>query len=76
MTEYEFLEEMSENLRKMMKRRDISQTMLAKMTGIDRTSINRYSKGVSAPSLRNLTNICWALECDLDDIIVAWDYID
>lgn len=76
MTEFEFIDEISENLRKMMERRNISQRKLAQLTGIDRSSINKYANGVCVPTLKNMYNICWALECDLSDIVDTWDYID
>lgn len=76
MTIFEFIEDLSHNLRNMMERRNISQSQLSRMTGIDRTTINKYVNGVHIPPLQKLANICWALECDLSDIVDTWDYID
>ena len=48
----------------------ISQYRLAQLTGINRSTINRYENGlIQKASFDNLLKICEALEVDIKDII-------
>ena len=48
----------------------ISQYRLAQLTGINRSTINRYEKGlIQRVSFDNLLKICEALEIDIKEII-------
>ena len=48
----------------------ISQYRLAQLTGINRSTINRYEKGlIQKVSFDNLLKICEALEVDIKNII-------
>ena len=48
----------------------ISQYRLAQLTGINRSTINRYENGlIQKVSFDNLLKICEALEIDIKEII-------
>lgn len=48
----------------------ISQYRLAQLTGINRSTINRYENGlIQKVSFNNLLKICEALEIDIKEII-------
>ena len=63
------------NLRLTMEEEGISQSRLAKETGISQSTINRYCNGTIVPSVINLNNIACVLDCDIDDIAEFYDYI-
>lgn len=76
MTEYEFIEDISKNLIKLMNDRGISQSKLAKESDVDRSLLNKYINGVSIPSLKNIANICLVLDCQIDDIVTIFELIE
>lgn len=76
MTELEFMNEIAEGLQEVSKRRGISQRELSRRTGIDGSIINRYFNGKIMPSLKNLHNICYALKCDMYDIVMILDKVE
>lgn len=75
MSEQEFLEDISFSLRSAMNEKGISQTKLAKMTGINRQLINCYVNGKRMPSLKNLLNMFFVLDLRIEDEIDMFDLI-
>lgn len=75
MSEYEFLEEFVSNLEYFMRERGLNQNQLAKQAGLSRSTINRYMKLESMPTLPALLNIRYILDCELDDLIPTYDFI-
>lgn len=75
MSEQDFLEDISFSLRSAMSEKGISQTKLAKMTGISRQLINCYVNGKRMPSLKNLLNMFFVLDLHIDDEIDMFDLI-
>lgn len=58
------------DLKPVMEKKHITAYRLSKMTGIKRDTIHRYRYDkLYRVDLFNLAKICWALDCDSDDII-------
>ena len=76
MSEVELIDIFSDNLRDLMDERGFSQRALEKESGINHASISRYLKTERMPTVRALINLSIALECDLDDLVPTYDYID
>ena len=76
MSEVELIDIFSDNLRDLMDERGFSQRALANESGINHASISRYLKKERIPTVRALINLSVALECNLDDLVPTYDYID
>ena len=60
----------SEKIKELRENKGISQYRLAELTGINRSTINRYENGsIQKISFDNLIKICEALEIDIKEII-------
>lgn len=75
MTELEFIDIFGDNLRDLLIEIGINQNQLSKETGISRTTINRYVNKQLMPSLKNVINICYCFDCNIDDLIPTYDKI-
>ena len=61
---------MGEKIKELRESKGISQYRLAELTGINRSTINRYENGsIQKISFDNLLKICEALEIDIKKII-------
>ena len=61
---------MGEKIKELRENKGISQYKLAELTGINRSTINRYENGsIQKISFDNLLRICEALEIDIKEII-------
>ena len=61
---------MGEKIKELRESKGISQYRLAELTGINRSTINRYENGsIQKISFDNLLKICKALETDIKEII-------
>ena len=61
---------MGEKIKNLRESKSISQYRLAELTGINRSTINRYENGsIQKISFDNLLKICEALETDIKEII-------
>lgn len=69
MTELEFMRVIGENIKNELDGAWMSQRELAEETKINESVISRYIRGETMPSLKNIVNIVYALDCDLEDII-------
>lgn len=67
MTFDECQHEFSIRLKNIMYQKTISQSELAKITGIPQSIISRYVSGTTLPSFYNADKIAKALDCSLDD---------
>lgn len=61
------------NLKKLRKSAGLSQDNLAKLTGITKTTISRFERGVQAARSNNLHAIARVLNCNLDDLFAGED---
>ena len=75
MSELEFMEEVGDNIRYFMHDANMTQSDLARATGIDKGTISKYINGSVMPSLKNIVNIAFALCCDISDLITAEEEI-
>ncbi len=58
------------NIRKVMKRKNITRNKLATLTGATYNVINRYyNNDISRLDLDVLARICYVLDCDVSEII-------
>ena len=61
---------MGEKIKELRESKGISQYRLAEITGINRSTLNRYENGsIQKISFDNLMKICEALEIDIKKII-------
>lgn len=75
MSELELIEIFGDNLRSLIEEVGISQNQLAKESGVDESIISRYVNKRVMPSLTNLINICYVLDCHLDELVPTYDLI-
>lgn len=64
-----FCEKIGENLRRIMKEKNITQEELSYRTGIAQPSISRYLNGKTMPTVRPIHKITRAIECTVDELI-------
>lgn len=68
MSELDWLEDFSDCLKDMMRKRDISGRKLAREIGVSHSTISRYMDGKLIPSSVTLFNIANVLECRITDL--------
>lgn len=76
MSEMEWLEIFSGNLRDLMKETGSTQEELSEKTGIDQSTISRYLNKKRMPTVRAIVNLTYALNCNISDLIDFGDYIE
>ena len=76
MSECDFLEEFAINLKDIMSEQYINQNELAKKSGISKATICRYLKAERMPTIKALVNISIALDCEIDDLVPTYNFID
>ena len=76
MSEVELIDIFADNLRDLMSERGFSQRELERESGINHASISRYLKKERIPTVKALINLAFALECDLDELVPTYDYVD
>ena len=59
----------AENFRKARLAAGLTQQQIAEKLNLDRSSIAKYEKGESAPNLKNLPEICKALDISTDKLL-------
>lgn len=75
MTELDLIDIFRENLIDMMKEVGITRKELALEASLSESAINKYLAGDRMPTIKAMVNICYALECDLSDLIPTYDKI-
>lgn len=75
MTETEWLNIFGDNLKSMLAERNITQHELARMIGVNTRTLNRYITKQRIPTIKNIINIAYALDCSLDELIDFGDTI-
>ena len=76
MTEVEFLDELSANLRDALSDSGLSASEVAAEIDVDKSTVSRYLNGVSMPTVKNLVNIVHVLGCDINEIIMVDELIE
>ena len=69
MSEYEWMQKFGRNLKAMLEDAWTSQSQLAADTGLSDATISRYINGLQIPTVKAVINICYALDCGLDELI-------
>lgn len=70
MTELEWMKTFAGNLQSLMDEEDMSQSELARRTGISQGTISRYLNAQCMPSVNALVNIAYVFKgCDIYDIL-------
>ena len=60
-------------IRKLRRAKDITQSELAKVLGVERSTVAKWEAGVSLPRGKTLVALADALECTTDDILKGED---
>lgn len=76
MTRKEWLYEFGDNLAKILKEYPMTQTELAEVTGLSRSTINNYILGKRMPSVDAILAISYAINCTTDELIDFMEPID
>lgn len=69
MTEQNYLEAFAYNLDHIMQDEGINQSELAKRSNIGKSTISKYLNAKQMPTIKTISNICYALGCEFEDII-------
>lgn len=69
MTEQNYLEAFAYNLDYIMQNEGIIQSELAKRSNIGKSTISKYLNAKQMPTMKTISNICYALGCEFEDII-------
>lgn len=76
MTEMMFVKSVGQNLKFAVKEYGISLTELSAKTHIDKSTLSKYLQGKRIPTLINIVNLAYALECGLEELVDADDYVE
>ena len=76
MSEVEFIDIFRDNLRSLMEERGYTRRELARESRISHVTISRYLNKERMPTAKSLVNLAFALECDLDELVPTYDYVD
>ena len=69
MRESEFMRIFSDNLRYSLEYANMTQRELADNTGIDESTISRYLRQQIMPTIKNVINMAYVLDCDISDLV-------
>lgn len=69
MNEQNYLEAFAYNLDYIMQDEGINQSELAKRSNIGKSTISKYLNAKQMPTMKTISNICYALGCEFEDII-------
>lgn len=75
MTEVEFIDIFSDNLRDVMKEQGYNVSNLSEAINVSESTISRYLNKQTMPTVKNLINICMETGIDLDDLIPFYERI-
>lgn len=75
MTETEWLDIFGDNLKSILEERQMTQSELANVLGVETRTLNRYIMKQRIPTIKNVINIAYALDCSLDELIDFGDTI-
>ena len=76
MSEVEFIDIFRDNLRSLMEERGYTRRELAIESRISHVTISRCLNKEGMPTAKSLVNLAFALECDLDELVPTYDYVD
>ena len=71
------MEAFAYNLDYIIQNEGISQSELAKRSNIGKSTISKYLNAKQMPTMKTISNICYALGCEFEDIIpVSYTHLD
>ena len=76
MTELEFCRIFAANLDQAIMESGYTKSEIARMSGLDPSTITKYLTGRRTPSIIAVVNLANTLMCPLTDLIADFDYID
>ena len=76
MSELEWLDIFGDNLAQMLDEVNMSQRELADEINTHETTISRYINKERIPSVKNILNIAYVLDCDINELVDFGDMID
>lgn len=76
MTSLDLNIEIGQNIAAALDEYGMTQKELADEIGVSKQTISAYICGERQPSIKNLVNIAYALECRIDDLITCDDFIE
>lgn len=76
LTENEWMIMFSRNVSQIMYEQRITQSELARETGLGDYTISRYLNRHRMPSIKNILKIAYALRCDVEDLVDFGDIIE
>ena len=76
MSEIEFIDIFSDNLRELMLEHNITQMELADEILVNKSTITRYLNKSTMPSIKALINLSIVFNCDIEDLIPTYDLIN
>lgn len=75
MTKFEFYREIGQNLKDLLDEYEMTQRELAIRIGVSKQIISAYINGERKPTIENLANIAYVLECDINELIMVDEMI-
>ena len=75
MRESEFIRIFSDNLRYSMQYANMTQRELADEMGIDESTLSRYLRGQIMPTIKNVVNMAYILDCDISELVPCDDMV-
>lgn len=76
MSEIEFIDIFSDNLRELMLEHNITQMELADEILVNRSTITRYLNKSTMPSIKALINLSIVFNCNIEDLVPTYDLIN
>ena len=68
--------EIGQNIKSALDEYSMSQKELADEMGVSKQIISAYICGDRQPTVKNLVNIAYVLECDINELITCDDFIE
>ena len=62
---------MLNNIRKIRKRRKMSQESLASLIGVTQGAVSQWESGKTMPTAQNIIDLARILDCTTDDILIT-----
>lgn len=72
----DFIRDYAFELERLMRRNGYNKHALAKEIGVQPTVLTRHIRGEVLPDMVTLVNLSFALNCDIEDIVMTEDEID
>lgn len=76
MDELSLMREIGKNIKDALEDAQMSQRELAEEINMNESTVSRYLKGTTMPTVKNLVNICYVLDCDMSNIVPTYNYIE